>query len=110
MLPCHIQHSASVAKMYMGTAVMLLVEDGLIDLDLPINTYLDAGLCKKIGNGKAATVRQLMNHTSGIRDFVLETEFLTDYFNDFFNHFNTNDFLHYIYDKPAYFKPGEKAE
>lgn len=110
MLPCNIHHSGSVAKMYMGTAIMLLAEEGKINLDAPINTYLDADMCEHIANAKKATVRQLMNHTSGIRDFVTETKHLTDYFNNFFNHYTTLDFLHYIYDKDAYFAPGEKVE
>jgi D-alanyl-D-alanine carboxypeptidase len=110
MLPCNIHHSASVAKMYMGTAIMLLVEDGKIDLDAPIKNYLDADLCNHIGNGNTATVRQLMNHSSGIRDFVEETKHITDYFNDFFNHYTTSDFLHYIYDKPANFEAGTSVE
>jgi D-alanyl-D-alanine carboxypeptidase len=110
MLPCHIHHSGSVAKMYMGTAIMLLAEEGKIDLDAPINKYLDANMCNHIGNGNKATVRQLMNHTSGIRDFVVEKKHLTDYFNDFFNKYTTLDFLHYIYDKDPDFSPGEKVE
>lgn len=110
MLPCHIHHSGSVAKMYIGTAVMLLVEDGKIILDEPINKYLDAGLCNRIGNGNLATVRQLLNHTSGIPDFIAEERHLTDYFNNLFNHYTTDDFLRYIYDKDADFKPGEKVE
>ncbi|MEJ0029548.1 MAG: serine hydrolase domain-containing protein [Bacteroidota bacterium] len=106
MLPCNIHHSASVVKMYVGTSIMLLVEDGKIDLDLPINTYLDHDLCDHIGNGNTATVRQLLNHTSGIRDFIVETKHLTDYFNNFFNDYTTMDFLHYIYNKSADFEPG----
>lgn len=109
MLPCHIHHSASVAKMYMGTAIMLLVEDGKIDLDAHINQYLDKEMCNHIANGNSATVRQLLNHTSGIRDFVEEPKFLTDYFNDFFNDYTTIDFLRYVYDKPANFLPGTKV-
>ncbi|MEO6675284.1 MAG: serine hydrolase domain-containing protein [Ginsengibacter sp.] len=110
MLPCAIHHSGSVAKMYMGTAIMLLAEDGKIDLDAPVNKYLDPDLCNHIGNGNIATVRQLMNHTSGIRDFVVEVKHLTDYFNNFFNNYTTSEFLHYIYDKPSAFAPGEKTE
>jgi D-alanyl-D-alanine carboxypeptidase len=106
MLPCNIHHSASVVKMYVGTSIMLLVEDGEIELDKPISNYLDDELTNHIGNGKTATVRQLLNHTSGIRDFIIETKHLTDYFNDFFNDYTTSDFLHYIYDKPADFEPG----
>jgi len=110
MLPCHIHHSGSVAKMYMGTAIMLLVEEGKINLDAPINKYLDAGMCNKIGNGNKATVSQLMNHTSGIPDFIPDEKHLTDYFNNLFNRSTTIDFLKYIYDKPADFAPGEKVE
>jgi D-alanyl-D-alanine carboxypeptidase len=106
MLPCNIHHSASVVKMYISTSIMLLVEDGKIDLDAPINSYLDSDLCNHIANGNTATVRQLLNHTSGIRDFILQTKHLTDYFNNFFNDYTTMDFLHYIYNKPAAFEPG----
>lgn len=106
MLPCHVHHSASVAKMYMGTAAMLLVEEGRLDLDATIDTYLDEALSDRIDNARKATVRQLLNHTSGIRDFVVETKFLTDYFNDFFNDYTTRDFLRYVYHKPASFEPG----
>jgi len=109
MLPCQVHHSASVVKMYIGTSIMLLAEDKKIDLDAPINKYLDAGMCNHISNGNTATVRQLLNHTSGIRDFVTETKHLTDYFNNFFNHYTTDDFLHYIYGKPADFEAGTKA-
>jgi D-alanyl-D-alanine carboxypeptidase len=109
MLPCHIHHSGSVAKMYMGTAILLLAEDGKIDLDAPINKYLDADMCSHIGNGTTATVRQLLNHTSGIRDFIPEVKHLTDYFNNLFTRSSTIDFLHYIYDKPADFVPGTKV-
>ena len=110
MMPCHIHHSASVAKMYMATAAMLLVEDGLLELDAPVKNYLDEDIVNHIDNCKKATVRQLLNHTSGIRDFVLETNFLTDYFNDYFHNYNTADFLKYVYDKPSKFAPGSRAE
>lgn len=110
MMQCSIHHSASVAKMYMGTAVMLLVEEGRIDLDATIDNYLEKKIWSRIGNGNTATVRQLLNHSSGIRDFVEETNFIADYFNDYFNDFTTGDFLSYIYDKPALFRAGDHAE
>lgn len=55
---------ASVTKQFTGLAVMLLVEDGKLDIDQPVRAYLPdlAGL-----NG-APTLRQLLNHTSGLRD------------------------------------------
>ncbi len=106
MLPCHIHHSGSVAKMYIGVATMLLAEEGKIDLDAPINKYLDKNMCDHIENGNKATVRQLLNHTSGIRDFITEVKHLTDYFNNLFNNYSTEYFIKYIYDKKADFEPG----
>ncbi|MDO9453906.1 MAG: serine hydrolase domain-containing protein [Stagnimonas sp.] len=55
---------ASVTKQFTGLAVMLLVEDGKLELDQPVRAYLPelAGL-----NG-TPTLRQLLNHTSGLRD------------------------------------------
>lgn len=55
---------ASVTKQFTGLAVMLLVEDGKLDIDQPVRAVLPdlKGL-----NG-APTLRQLLNHTSGLRD------------------------------------------
>ena len=60
--------SASLTKVLAGApAVMLLVERGKIDLDAAVAKYLpEFGV-----NGKEAiTVRQLLNHTSGLRPDV----------------------------------------
>ncbi len=62
-----IFHIASVAKLFVGTAIMQLNEKGLIDIDHPIVEYLsyfsvdDSG-CESI------TIRQMLSHTSGIPD------------------------------------------
>lgn len=51
----------SVSKSFTAAAIMQLVEKGEVDLDLPISCYL-----KDISFGDQITVRQLLNHTSGI--------------------------------------------
>ena len=109
MLPCHIYNAASVTKMYIGVATMMLVEEGKIDLDAQINTYLDRDLCNKIDNANKVTIRQLMNHSSGIHDFIYENAHLMDYFNEADKFFSTKDLLGYIYAKKADFEPGAKA-
>ena len=57
--------AASLTKVVAGTpAVMLLVERGAVTLDAPVKTYI----AEFTGGGKdAVTVRQLLNHTSGLR-------------------------------------------
>ncbi len=54
----------SVSKQFTATAVMLLVEDGKLDLDQPISQYLS----DLPATWKPLTVRQLLNHTSGISE------------------------------------------
>lgn len=54
---------ASVSKLITWTAVMQLVEQGKIDLDRDINTYLDFKI--PAFQGKPVTMRNLMTHTGG---------------------------------------------
>ncbi|MEK7397182.1 MAG: serine hydrolase domain-containing protein [Candidatus Poribacteria bacterium] len=58
---------ASISKPITATAVMILKERGLIDLDRPVNEYLgDAKLTAWIGKAEDVTVRRIANHTSGL--------------------------------------------
>lgn len=58
---------ASITKPMTATAVMTLVRDGRIDLDAPIDDYLgDAKVTARIGDARDATVRRVLNHTSGL--------------------------------------------
>ena len=58
---------ASISKPITTTALMLLVQQGKLDLDAPANQYLgDAKLRAVFGDAEKATVRTLANHTSGL--------------------------------------------
>jgi CubicO group peptidase (beta-lactamase class C family) len=56
---------ASSTKMPSGTVIMKLVEQGLINLDEPIATYLQ-GKINVPAEKAGITVRMLFNHTSGV--------------------------------------------
>ena len=58
----------SVSKLFTWTAVMQLVEQGKIDLDADINTYLDFKIPAR--DGKAVTMRNVMTHTSGMEEYA----------------------------------------
>jgi CubicO group peptidase (beta-lactamase class C family) len=63
--PDTIFQTGSVGKQFTATAVMMLVEEGKISLDDKISKYfLDAP-----ASWKEITVRNLLNHTSGIPDY-----------------------------------------
>lgn len=57
---------ASITKLFTAVLVMRLVAAGRVNLDAPIATYLAA--YKGPGAGRV-TIRQLLNHTSGIENF-----------------------------------------
>lgn len=60
----------SVSKLFTWTAVMQLVEQGKIDLDKDVNSYLDFKIQEKFG--KPITMRNLMTHTAGFEETVSE--------------------------------------
>jgi CubicO group peptidase (beta-lactamase class C family) len=64
----HVMYSlASITKPMTTTALMILRDRGLIDLNRPINDYLgDAPLTARIGDASDATVLRVANHTSGL--------------------------------------------
>ena len=63
---------ASVQKVFTGAAILRLVEDGRLGLDDPVAPYLDPDQVDRmhvyegVNYGGAITVRQLLNHTSGL--------------------------------------------
>ena len=56
----------SVSKLVTWTAVMQLVEAGKLDLDADVNKYLDFQVTGR--DGKAITLRNLMQHTGGFEE------------------------------------------
>ena len=59
---------ASVSKLFTGTAAMQLYEAGTIDLDTDINNYLPWTVEIPNFSNDSITIRQLMTHTSSIKD------------------------------------------
>ncbi|WP_344942990.1 serine hydrolase domain-containing protein [Actinomadura miaoliensis] len=59
----------SVTKTFVAAAVLRQVEQGRVQLDAPIGTYLPEDVPGQ--RGRQITVRMLLNHTSGIADYVV---------------------------------------
>jgi CubicO group peptidase (beta-lactamase class C family) len=66
-----IFRTGSVGKNFTWTAVMQLVEQGKLDLDADVNTYLDFQIPNTYP--QPITLKHLMTHTSGIEDRWLES-------------------------------------
>jgi len=62
--------TASAGKVFVATGILKLIENGLIDFDSTIGDILKFDL-RQIDPD--ITVRQLLNHTSGIPDYFDES-------------------------------------
>ena len=86
-----ISNVGSVSKLITATAVMSLVEKGLIDLDEPVATYIPE--FSPIGietSDTNITVRMLLNHESGLE---------SDAFHNFFLGYETPDDFPFSYQR-----------
>lgn len=62
--PATVFHLASVSKQFTAFAIHLLAHDGKLSLDDDVRKYVP----KLHDFGKLITIRQLLHHTSGVRD------------------------------------------
>ncbi|MGZ0151648.1 serine hydrolase domain-containing protein [Kribbella sp. WER1] len=94
----------SVTKTFVATVVLQLVDEGRVQLDKPIDRYLP-GL---VPDGGRITVRQLLNHTSGIYDYAHDAGYSTNRRRgaDRFRHYEPEQLLAVAFQHPPYFAPG----
>lgn len=94
---------ASITKMITAVAVLQLVEKGLVDLNVPIGTYLPSYPNVQVRD--AVTIHQLLTHTSGLNNFYVEDEFAKA---DKTALKSVSDFNALFAHKPLLSRPGEK--
>jgi D-alanyl-D-alanine carboxypeptidase len=106
MSPCVVSKIASVTKMYIGVLFMQLSEQGLIELDAKVSEYLPDDRIKKVRNASESTIRQLLNHTSGIYDIITGSDFYLSVLNDPPHKWEPDDLMEFAKNKDPYFEPG----
>ena len=90
---------ASISKTFTAALVLALAQDGTIELDRPVRTYLpDLKVNARI------TVRQLLDHTSGLRDYFFHPAIDRKLLSAPDRVWDTSDALKHV--GKAYFKPG----
>ncbi len=110
MEPCHVAKVASVTKLFTGVLVMKLVEQGRLNLDDPLTKWLPSKYTSKVRNAGQCTVRQLLNHTSGIYDIIEDNTFYLSVLNDPSRQWKPEELLEFAYNKDAVFPPGTDVE
>ncbi|NDI99200.1 serine hydrolase [Flavobacterium sp. LaA7.5] len=105
----NLHYMQSISKTFTAAAIMKLKEEGKINLDSKINTYLPVSVCNNLANGNTITIRQLMNMTSGLPDYLEHPDFLNDVTSGELP-MSSSQVLSYVYNKPAHFTPGSSFE
>ncbi|MFF7331377.1 serine hydrolase [Streptomyces sp. NPDC008150] len=93
---------ASVAKAYSGAVALSLVDRGVLGLD---DTLRDRLPRLPAAWGKV-TLRQLLNHTSGLPDYTEAPGFIAAVTADPHHHFDSRRLLDYVAGDPLRFRPG----
>jgi CubicO group peptidase (beta-lactamase class C family) len=89
----------SITKQFTATAILQLQEQGLLQVDAPIATYLPS-----YPNGEQITVHHLLNHTAGIPSY---TSF-PDYSQKMSIAMTLDELIAWFSDKPLEFTPGDR--
>jgi CubicO group peptidase (beta-lactamase class C family) len=85
-----VTRAGSMSKPYTGTAIMQLVERGVLGLEEPVSRYVkDFAVANPLGD-RSITVRDLLTHTSGLSEIdaryaeLSQTESIQDYLKSVF--------------------------
>lgn len=92
----------SITKQFTASVVLQLVDEGKIELEAPISTYLPdypPDIADKV------TVHQLLTHTSGIKSYTGMKDFRREVSRD---PYKPDDFISYFADEPLDFAPGKR--
>lgn len=106
MKPCQILRMGSTVKTFTAVTILKLKEEGRLNLDDKAALYLPAWAIDHIANADKASIRQLLNHSSGIYNYIQSARFQTASLNDLLKEWKPEDLLAYARGKAAYFEPG----
>jgi len=94
----------SIGKTFTASAIMLLQKDGKLSLNDPINKYFDS----LPDSWKAITIKHLLSHTSGIRDYAHDFPGYPFIEKDRKQEITEREFMKKATDVPLNFQPGER--
>jgi CubicO group peptidase (beta-lactamase class C family) len=100
--------TASSAKHVTAAAILRLVDQGLLSVDMPIAKLLpELDRCQLEGDGQKVTIHHLLNHTSGIPEAYAEASISRRLFQE---RLSFRDFLQAVQCQPLKFIPGTRFE
>ncbi len=106
LLPGHRMIIASVSKIATASAVFKLVDAGKIDINQKLSDYLTGEYMDKIENAKVVTIEQLLDHTSGLFDYLNPTKWELTSINEPYKSESPEEKLKFAYNKSPDHEPG----
>ena len=82
---------ASISKPFVATMILQLVDEGSVDLDVKLSTYLP-----NTPIGGDVPIRMLLNHSSGLRNYTDRSAFIPDVFEDRNRVFTPDEILAWV--------------
>ena len=108
MRPTDIMAAGSVGKTYAAAVALQLVKEGKINLDDKVEKYLgNEKWFSRLPNAKDITVRQLMNHTSGLVRYEFKEQFTKDLTANPEKSWKPEELVSYLLDEKAPFEAGK---
>ncbi len=104
--PCHITRVGSTVKTFTAVTLLLLAEEGKLNLDDRASQYLPAEYLDGLANAEVATIRQLLQHSSGIPNYIVNPRFQTASLNNLTKTWQPEELLSYARNQSADFAPG----
>ena len=101
---------ASITKMFVAVVTLKLHEEGKLDIDKPITAFNCGYRFKNIPNAEKITIRHLLNHTSGLPDFIISSRYVTNLLDRPLNIWKKDDLLKFLANTRSEFMPGEKGK
>jgi D-alanyl-D-alanine carboxypeptidase len=109
MQACNLTRVGSTVKTLTAVTILKLQEEGKLKLEDLLTQYLPDDVLHNIENVKEVTLRQLLNHSSGIYNYIQDLKFQTASLNNLIKVWTPEELLGYARNRGAYFKPGTDA-
>jgi D-alanyl-D-alanine carboxypeptidase len=107
MSPADLMLQGSVGKTYAAALAMQLVAQGKFAFDDKIEKYLGRERWfSRLPNSRGITIRQLMNHTSGLMRYEFKEQFTKDLTANPNKVWKPEELVAYLFDTEAPFAPG----
>jgi D-alanyl-D-alanine carboxypeptidase len=93
---------ASVTKAFVSALILQLEAEGKLSIDDPVEKYLP----HVVPNGNGISLRELMNHTSGLFNYTDDSAFVNDPITSFSRAWAPSELLALAFAHPPNFAPG----